>query len=539
MRNRSATWLLGALLLAVPWVGLLAEEEGDADTAKQKAACEAAIKEDDARDEQKLTEAYRAKCKALNIASVPLKPVENASRQTAQTEVDSGDATATAATDTGIAASGASFQEPDAIPAGKETRLGAFADANAYPDETQKGMGATGAGATFRQGYLDMQRGDLSPKQLPDPAYAAGAHQQMDEASREERRTLAETTTQRPFQTAETAQPKDLTGQGGLEVEPFKSSLPDPKTGGLTTISRKDFLTQALGMEDARFTSGFGNRRDPFTGALKGHTGVDWAAPAGTAVRTPLAGRVISAEWNGGYGNAVEVQHNNGLITRYAHLSGYNVREGDTVEAGAVIGGVGTTGRSTGNHLHFETILNGRIVDPLGEGADAIMAARGSQPLTPYEPSTVTASRTQLGSGLSTGGITSGRSGGIRLGAYAPETNYVSQDFHGSSYGFYENTPGPISQMPIQPSVPYNPNTPNSDPRTPQIPTINMPRTTTQEIPQSVLDEAYKKLKEQGYNPLNPNIKTDRESLGINKECENLRGADLLNKPECLLKLNP
>lgn len=97
----------------------------------------------------------------------------------------------------------------------------------------------------------------------------------------------------------------------------------------------------------------------------KMHTGVDFASPAGTSIYAWKSGTVVNAHWNGGYGNFIEIQHNDGTVSRYAHLSGYAVSQGTYVSAGQTIGYVGTTGNSTGNHLHFEIKVNGDFVNPL------------------------------------------------------------------------------------------------------------------------------------------------------------------------------
>lgn len=96
------------------------------------------------------------------------------------------------------------------------------------------------------------------------------------------------------------------------------------------------------------------------------HTGVDLAIPYGSPVRAAQAGKVIRAGWYGGYGKCVEVSDGNGMVTRYAHLSGIDVSVGQSVEKGAVVGKVGSTGRSTGPHLHFEVIVNGVPRNPVG-----------------------------------------------------------------------------------------------------------------------------------------------------------------------------
>lgn len=115
---------------------------------------------------------------------------------------------------------------------------------------------------------------------------------------------------------------------------------------------------------EVEFTSGFGVRSDPFLGRPAMHTGLDFRAASGDPVRVTANGKVVSAGWSGGYGRMVEVDHGNGLSTRYGHLSEINVKVGETVKIGHVVGLVGSTGRSTGPHLHYETRIEGEAVDP-------------------------------------------------------------------------------------------------------------------------------------------------------------------------------
>ena len=114
----------------------------------------------------------------------------------------------------------------------------------------------------------------------------------------------------------------------------------------------------------ADISSNFGYRLDPFTRGAAMHTGIDFKAEHGTSVKAAGAGVVVSADHNGGYGNMVEIDHGNGLTTRYAHLSSISVSEGQKVAAETVVGRVGSTGRSTGPHLHYETRISGDAVDP-------------------------------------------------------------------------------------------------------------------------------------------------------------------------------
>jgi murein DD-endopeptidase MepM/ murein hydrolase activator NlpD len=115
---------------------------------------------------------------------------------------------------------------------------------------------------------------------------------------------------------------------------------------------------------EVEFTSGFGVRSDPFLGRPAMHTGLDFRASTGDPVRATANGKVASSGWAGGYGRMVEIDHGNGLSTRYGHLSEIGVKVGDTIKIGQVIGAVGSTGRSTGPHLHYETRIDGEAVDP-------------------------------------------------------------------------------------------------------------------------------------------------------------------------------
>jgi murein DD-endopeptidase MepM/ murein hydrolase activator NlpD len=128
------------------------------------------------------------------------------------------------------------------------------------------------------------------------------------------------------------------------------------------TARRLPFANPAPGQD---ITSRFGNRPDPFFGGLAMHAGIDFRAPTGTEIRSTGSGKVITAGFSGGYGNMVEVDHGLGLTTRYGHMSRVLVGEGDTVEPGQLIGLSGSTGRSTGPHLHYEVRRNGDPVDPM------------------------------------------------------------------------------------------------------------------------------------------------------------------------------
>jgi murein DD-endopeptidase MepM/ murein hydrolase activator NlpD len=122
----------------------------------------------------------------------------------------------------------------------------------------------------------------------------------------------------------------------------------------------------SLQMPNGRVSSHFGWRQDPFTGVPRFHQGIDVAQAYGQDVRAAAAGRVAFAGDQGSYGTTIIIEHPGGRQTRYAHLSATGVRPGDLVDPGQVIGKSGSSGRSTGPHLHYEVLAGGRPVDPAG-----------------------------------------------------------------------------------------------------------------------------------------------------------------------------
>jgi murein DD-endopeptidase MepM/ murein hydrolase activator NlpD len=136
----------------------------------------------------------------------------------------------------------------------------------------------------------------------------------------------------------------------------------------LAEAERLEDLVQALPLGwpvagAARETSGFGVRFDPFTRRAAFHSGTDLVAPHGTAILTAASGTVTFAGAKAGYGNVVEVTHGEGFMTRYGHLASISVRLGQSVSTGQTIGGMGSTGRSTGTHLHYEVWFNDTVYD--------------------------------------------------------------------------------------------------------------------------------------------------------------------------------
>jgi len=112
-------------------------------------------------------------------------------------------------------------------------------------------------------------------------------------------------------------------------------------------------------------SSPYGNRRDPFTGGADFHPGLDISADYGQPVRATADGTIAVAERSGSYGNLVEIDHGYGIVTRYGHLSRFRATAGQQVHRGDIIGYVGSTGRSTSAHLHYEILLNGKLTNPL------------------------------------------------------------------------------------------------------------------------------------------------------------------------------
>ena len=166
----------------------------------------------------------------------------------------------------------------------------------------------------------------------------------------------------------------------GFSVGDGKSGVGGPiETGNATfkqlfmSWKKLDSLTDAAiavpsdkPVKTAEFMSAYGHRNDPFDRRVRMHEGIDLAAPIGTPIYATADGTVLRAGWNsGGYGNLVEVDHGRGIITRYGHLSAILVRPGDRITRGQQVGRMGSTGRSTGSHLHYEVRIDGRAVNPI------------------------------------------------------------------------------------------------------------------------------------------------------------------------------
>ncbi|MET1754074.1 M23 family metallopeptidase [Novosphingobium sp. RD2P27] len=164
------------------------------------------------------------------------------------------------------------------------------------------------------------------------------------------------------------------TAEGGplLRLATSKDGSLDPRFRRLgTSLARMDALVSGLASVPqvqpahvAYVSSSFGYRSDPFNGSAAFHAGLDFPGPMGSPIYAAAQGTVTFVGEKQGYGNCIEISHGNGLMTRYAHLSGFGTRMGQKVDTGARIGAMGSSGRSTGPHLHFEVRLNDKPVNP-------------------------------------------------------------------------------------------------------------------------------------------------------------------------------
>lgn len=155
----------------------------------------------------------------------------------------------------------------------------------------------------------------------------------------------------------------------GLDIQgtPFLLSIRLARPGhpaATQGLSFSGVRPHGLPLRTSAISSGFGMRLHPLGFGIKFHGGLDFPAPAGTSVYATAPGKVVFAGWNGGYGLCLLVDHGAGVTTLFGHLSAVAVNQGDTINRGQIIGVVGSTGRSTGPHLHYEVRQGGQPMDP-------------------------------------------------------------------------------------------------------------------------------------------------------------------------------
>jgi murein DD-endopeptidase MepM/ murein hydrolase activator NlpD len=156
----------------------------------------------------------------------------------------------------------------------------------------------------------------------------------------------------------------DLLAQLSRQVETRTDQLSVLEALLLHDSVNKKFLPTLYPIIDGWYSSNFGYRIDPFSGQQSMHEGIDFPAGHGTVIVAAASGKVVHAEWHPQYGKMLEIDHGNGLVSRYAHAATLAVKEGDLVVRGQRVATVGSTGRSTGPHLHFEVRLNGVPQNP-------------------------------------------------------------------------------------------------------------------------------------------------------------------------------
>jgi murein DD-endopeptidase MepM/ murein hydrolase activator NlpD len=156
----------------------------------------------------------------------------------------------------------------------------------------------------------------------------------------------------------------DLVDKLALQMDTRRDQLSVLEALLIHDSANRKFLPTLYPILEGWYSSNFGHRIDPFSGQQSMHEGIDFPAETGTPIVAAASGKVIAAEWHPAYGKMVEIDHGNGLVSRYAHASSLMAKQGDLVVRGQRVAAVGSTGRSTGPHLHFEVRLNGVPQNP-------------------------------------------------------------------------------------------------------------------------------------------------------------------------------
>ena len=168
-------------------------------------------------------------------------------------------------------------------------------------------------------------------------------------------------------------------GQADADFRAIFASWKKMENGLQATVS----IPSSRPVDNLVLTSSFGVREDPFNGHRRAHKGIDIPGPVGTPIYATADGIVGRSQWVSGYGNLVEISHGNGIETRYGHMSKLIVQPNQRVRRGQVIGLMGSTGRSTGSHLHYEVRIDGDAVNPLPfiQSSDYLLALNGKPPV--------------------------------------------------------------------------------------------------------------------------------------------------------------
>ena len=241
------------------------------------------------------------------------------------------------------------------------------------PDRTSRDLAAAAdnaaLGAPARLGLIDYSLDRVERSQIASLAKIA-------DSARASSARLDAVIARTGIASENLAVPGDSAAVGGpfipLDVDPTAPAYDKAVARAARDVAQAEKLRRLMAfmpvreplIGDVSVSSPFGYRADPFLGRPALHPGIDLVQPFGAEIRATAAGRVVHAGWMGGYGNMVEIDHGNGLATRYGHMSEIAVQEGDEVGFGKVLGKIGSTGRSTGPHLHYEVRVDGEPVDP-------------------------------------------------------------------------------------------------------------------------------------------------------------------------------
>ena len=246
---------------------------------------------------------------------------------------------------------------------------------------------------TMPDGFLTWLKGMMHPMNTGRFQRAADAAWALNELGLDPKQILANA------EKSARGGPLEAVFGDGDDIDPRFERLGLSLARMATLEETLDGVPQLRPTDAAAINSSYGYRRDPFTGRAAMHRGLDFPGATGAPIYAAARGTVTFVGRKGGYGNAVEISHGQGLLTRYGHMSRFEAKVGDRVEAGTVIGAIGSTGRSTGPHLHFEVRVNGTAVNPrtfLELAPDVLKKARRN----PGPSSTRTAGNTQGDAGV-------------------------------------------------------------------------------------------------------------------------------------------
>jgi murein DD-endopeptidase MepM/ murein hydrolase activator NlpD len=386
VRRAPLTAVLLAILVTVPLAGRALGQESDKQQELQQQASDASAAEQSARTQLVQAQAERQRLDAsLNDVSARVAAANDrvaAAQQDVdrlafaalelQTKVDATQKKLTRARDDVRNSAVLLYRHSDSADVmsllGSTTGSGSLVEGNHYLRRVSDKRQGDAARVNRLKAQLDAQQADVATqKQAADAARAAAADErdklQQLAAQQQQARDAAAGAEQAESTALGDAVAKHEEADAALQAESDRIAAQLQAAGDGPALGDGTFIRPVPGP----ITSPFGYRTDPITGATAFHSGLDFGAPCGTPIKAAGTGSVVSAGFNsGGYGNMTLINHGNGLATLYGHQSSIIVSAGQAVTQGQVIGYVGSTGKSTGCHLHFEVRVNGNPVDPTG-----------------------------------------------------------------------------------------------------------------------------------------------------------------------------